>query len=265
MPRDKNGGAEAERLTRETNADLSASAGPPPRPQPQPPSWLPSGFDALSRRPHILGPLASEEAKDAHAAGDEAWAAYINSRPPPTVIIPDPELEERAERLIEAVEKSGLEEALKAVRRKPPGRTIVVLWAQNKSLSEIEVELGVSRGTIIGKVDRARKAGDERFSPRPKVRKLKPVGEEVGNRRRVPPPIVARKPRLLVDLGWSDCRWPTGKSTDGRHLFCGAPQTPGSPYCADCKARLERVSLSSSSSFSPALRGPSPRAPAPRE
>jgi hypothetical protein len=123
MPRDKNGGAEPERLTRETNADLSASAGPPPRPQP--PSWLQpgltGGFDALLRRPLILGPLASEEAKAAWAAGDEAWAAYVNSQPPPTVTIPDPEQEERSERFVEAVEDLGLDEALKAVKREAPG------------------------------------------------------------------------------------------------------------------------------------------------
>jgi hypothetical protein len=66
--------------------------------------------------------LASEEAKAAHAAGDEAWAAYVNSQPSPTVIPSDPEQEELAERLIEVVEERGLEETLKAARRKPPGR-----------------------------------------------------------------------------------------------------------------------------------------------
>jgi hypothetical protein len=123
MPRDKNGGAEAERLTREINADLSASAGPPPRPPPR--SWLQpgltGGFDALLRRPLILGPLASEETKAAWAAGDEAWAAYVNSRPPPTVTIPDPEQEERNERFVEAVEGLGLDKALRAVKRDAPG------------------------------------------------------------------------------------------------------------------------------------------------
>jgi hypothetical protein len=66
--------------------------------------------------------LACEEARAAHAAGDEAWAAYVSSQPSPTAIPSDPEQEERAERLIEVVEERGLEETLKAVGRKQPGR-----------------------------------------------------------------------------------------------------------------------------------------------
>jgi hypothetical protein len=116
------------------------------------------------------------------------------------------------------------------------------LWSSGASLAQIGQAMGLSRGVVVGRVHRARLRGDDRFRSRPaapkppRVRKLKPAGEAIGNR--TPP--APSEPRLLIDLGWSDCRWPTGKSADGRHLFCGAPQTPGSPYCADCKARLER-------------------------
>jgi hypothetical protein len=87
-----------------------------------------------------------------------------------------------------------------------------------------------------------------RFTPRapkPTAHKLKPIGEVVGNTRPLPPPEPPR-PRLLIDLDWRDCRWPTGAMADGRHLFCGQPQAPGRPYC---ERHCGAVS-SSASSFS---------------
>ena len=106
------------------------------------------------------------------------------------------------------------------------------LWAAGATLSQIEQATGVSRGVAIGRIHRARKGGDPRFQPsppKPATRKLRPVGEEVGNRRRVPLPIPP-KPRLLIDLGPRDCKWPLSER-DGRHLFCGQPQALGRPYC----------------------------------
>ena len=58
------------------------------------------------------------------------------------------------------------------------------LWAAGATLAQIEQAIGVSRGVAIGRIHRARKAGDEKFAPRPpkpKARKLKPIGERVGN------------------------------------------------------------------------------------
>jgi GcrA cell cycle regulator len=131
------------------------------------------------------------------------------------------------------------------------------LWAAGQTLSEIEQSTGLTRGVAIGHIYRARKAGDPRFQPRPprspppKARKLKPADEVVGNRKPPPPPVPPRsppEPRVLVDLGWRDCRWATGAAPDGRHLFCGAPQTPGRPYCErHCGAvRSESTSPSAS-------------------
>jgi hypothetical protein len=53
------------------------------------------------------------------------------------------------------------------------------LWAGGATLAQIGRATGVSRGVAIGRIHRARKAGDPRFQPRPPrpARKLKPVGE----------------------------------------------------------------------------------------
>lgn len=118
------------------------------------------------------------------------------------------------------------------------------MWAAGATLSEIERSTGVTRGAAIGRICRARKAGDPRFQLRPpkpkppaKARVLKPIGEAVGNSRASPPPPAPLEPRLLVDLDWRDCRWPVGRDADGRHTFCGQPQVPGRPYCArHCRA-----------------------------
>ena len=141
-------------------------------------------------------------------------------------------------------------------------------WASGASATEIARAAGLTRGMVLGQVHRRRKAGDSRFSPRPrspgqtraerleadrvrkarrraglpplpKVRVVKPAGEEVGNRRRVPAPVEKpRAPRLLIDLGPLDCRWPVGEAADGRHLFCGQARVPRRPYCLQCCARL---------------------------
>jgi hypothetical protein len=142
-------------------------------------------------------------------------------------------------------------------------------WASGASATEIARAAGLTRGMVLGQVHRRRKAGDSRFSPRPrspgrtraerleldrvrkarrraglpppppKVRVVKPAGEEVGNRRRVPAPVEKpRAPRLLIDLGPLDCRWPVGEAADGRHLFCGQARTPRRPYCPQCCSRL---------------------------
>jgi GcrA cell cycle regulator len=110
-------------------------------------------------------------------------------------------------------------------------------WSAGLSTRQIGEKLGLSRGAIIGLVNRARTHGDDRFRSRPaapkppRVRKLKPAGEAIGNRTPPEPPPAPSEPRLLIDLDWRDCRCPVGRDVDGRHLMCGRPQSPGRPYC----------------------------------
>jgi GcrA cell cycle regulator len=112
------------------------------------------------------------------------------------------------------------------------------LWAAGATLAQIERATGLNRGVAVGRIHRARKAGDPRFTSRPcppkakpKARRVKPLDEVVENSKPLRPPPAPPGPRLLVDLGWRDCRWPTGAAADGRHLFCGLPQVPERPYC----------------------------------
>jgi hypothetical protein len=125
------------------------------------------------------------------------------------------------------------------------------LWAAGQTLSEIEQATGLNRGVVAGRIHRARRHGDPRFQPRPppvKACVLKPVDK--------PPPPRSRftsagktppEPRLLVDLGPKDCKWPVGEAADGRHLFCGLPALRA-PYCErHCRAvRSESTSPSAS-------------------
>jgi hypothetical protein len=60
------------------------------------------------------------------------------------------------------------------------------LYSQGQSLSAIGSTLGISRGKVAGAIDRARKAGDQRFPLRP----LQP---------RPKPPVVA-SPAAIVGL-----------------------------------------------------------------
>jgi GcrA cell cycle regulator len=128
------------------------------------------------------------------------------------------------------------------------------LWSEpGATLATIGDRLGLSRGQVAGKVDRARRLkGDLRFEPRPKP---EPPGaaEPVVARLVVAAPPVPKN-LLLVDTPWNGCRWPTGNAPDGRHLFCVQPQAPGRPYCAEHCGAVSPLP----SSPSPAPRAPSP-------
>jgi hypothetical protein len=125
---------------------------------------------------------------------------------------------------------------------------IAALWTQNKSLSEIGAELGISRGVVIGKIDRARKAGDDRFSRQPKVRQIKEPGLSVGNRHPAPIAAPPSPPLPLVRLRPGLCKWPTNAPPPGHAnemLFCGEPVARlGANYCGRHAEMAVRVSPS---------------------
>ena len=93
------------------------------------------------------------------------------------------------------------------------------LWAEDRSVAAISAALNTTKGKVIGAVWRARKAGDERFAPRPKAakaRKLKPPGETIGNSRPLPPPPAPPRPRTIEWLSADECRWPVGLTSTGQ-------------------------------------------------
>jgi hypothetical protein len=116
------------------------------------------------------------------------------------------------------------------------------------SQREIARKLGLELGAVSGLVMRARRNGDKRFPRRPNP-VPKPKAKPPRRRERPPPepskPPEPSEPRLLVDLGWKDCRWPVGATADGRHLFCGRLAVGRGPYC---QRHCEKAPSSSSTS-----------------
>ena len=108
---------------------------------------------------------------------------------------------------------------------------IAALWPDH-SQREIARKLDLKPGVVSGLIMRARKNSDARFphrpdpapkvKPPPKVRKFKPAAVAIGN---APPP---QKPRLLVDLGWQDCRWPVGTRGTAGTCLRSAPSAEAS-------------------------------------
>ena len=127
------------------------------------------------------------------------------------------------------------------------------LWAAGATLSQIERSAGVSRGVAIGRIHRARKAGDVRFQPRSpnpkapvKARRLKPFGETIGNRVPPPPPPKPPEPRPVPFLALRPgrCSFPLNSPARGRlcleMVCCGEPVVrSGASYCT----RHEALSL----------------------
>jgi hypothetical protein len=128
---------------------------------------------------------------------------------------------------------------------------IAELWLLEKTQAEIAREISTTPSAVAGIVSRARETGDARFAPRPppirepraKIRKLKPVGETVGNERPRPAPPAPVRPDgfLLVEMHHRQCRYATNNAPKGElHRFCGAP-TARPPYCEKHRAALVRA------------------------
>jgi GcrA cell cycle regulator len=133
------------------------------------------------------------------------------------------------------------------------------LWADGLSASQVAARLGVTRGSVTGKVNRLGLARDKpapRTASRarrpkptpPHPTKQQPQGgftlQDMGNRDArlglpgtpLPPPLAEDIPRVAtLDLERHHCRWPCVDDPltvpAGAPLFCGAQRVPGSSYC----------------------------------
>ena len=102
--------------------------------------------------------------------------------------------------------------------------SIAALWP-TFSQREIARKLGVRPGVVSGLVGRARRNGDERFPRRPKPspkrkappkpRKLKPIGEHIGNARPLRPPPVLAGPIPFLQLRSGMCKFPLNSPEHG--------------------------------------------------
>jgi len=91
------------------------------------------------------------------------------------------------------------------------------LWAEGLSITQIGLEIGVSRNAVVGKVHRM--GLPKRQSPI--VRSDKPVEPR---RRKLPPLAVA-------DWDRNKCCWPIGDPRSEDFRFCGDKIVDGRPYC----------------------------------
>ena len=141
-------------------------------------------------------------------------------------------------------------------------------WAAGLSAGQIGARLGLTKGAVIGLVNRARTHGDDRFRPRladprpkpkPKVRRLKPVDEAVGNSRALPPePLEPPRPVPFLALRPGRCKFPLNSPARGslcdETMCCGESIVrSGASYCSQHEA-LSRPRASPSA--------PSPTPPA---
>ena len=93
------------------------------------------------------------------------------------------------------------------------------LWAEGLSITQIGLEIGVSRNAVVGKVHRM--GLPKRQSPI--VRSDKPIEPK---RRKLSPLAVA-------DWDRHKCCWPIGDPRSEDFHFCGAKISDGRPYCEE--------------------------------
>lgn len=192
------------------------------------------------------GPAAGSDAGEPAVERDEGARVPVATAPPPDPCPPlpqnaassdaakrDSERPRCAQR--EGGRSAGTANAVEAASAvslgtwQAPDRDAVVaqMRADNVSITKIAEHFGVSRNTVVGRCARLGLC-----VPRPP----KPAPPE--------PPRLAR----LDELGPDDCRWPIGEPNEPGFGFCGAPQAPGRPYCAEhtAKAYIEITPRSAS-------------------
>lgn len=112
------------------------------------------------------------------------------------------------------------------------------MHAKGMTGTEIADRLGVSRGSVLGKLNRMLKKGEVAKRP-PKPRLTKPSAKKATPKQpeKVIVPLLQRRnlpQRLqLRNINWSrtSCSWPIGDPKAGDFHFCGEAIVPGRPYC----------------------------------
>jgi GcrA cell cycle regulator len=109
------------------------------------------------------------------------------------------------------------------------------LKALGWSGAKIGKDLGISRGAVLGKINRL-KGYRPPYSYVPRPRKPTPAARTPLPLPDIPPIVGATtKPaRLLtlLELTRHTCRWPSGDVGQPDFGFCGAAPSKGQPYCA---------------------------------
>lgn len=150
---------------------------------------------------------------------------------------------------------------------------LTAMWREGLSLTEISTRLTtqlgrrVSRGAVMGKVDRLGLSRTNRLAPaEPKI-PGKPGPKPkfpIPTQFKAPPPPEAYKPAPEIlpgtvrplDLGPCHCRWPVGDPGSDDFLFCGRGKVEGKPYCPDhCEVAYYTPDRSAEAFMRQVLRG----------
>ncbi len=132
------------------------------------------------------------------------------------------------------------------------------LWVEEAlTASEIAQRMGISRGTVLGKISRLgllrHLAGSAPSEPsvdaeRPRAPR-KPVPLQASPSLPTAPPVAGLEVResrasnrigdhpTIFELRAGQCRFPLGGSREPARFFCGKPADAPRPYCRECSQR----------------------------
>ena len=116
---------------------------------------------------------------------------------------------------------------------------IIGFYEQGWPSSLIGERLGLTKGTVSGRIDRLKKMGypfkikPARYNSRPGPRKTvltsKKSYKPGSLPKHIPDAIRARKKLLITDLKTGECKYPVSKTSPW--YFCGRPTPDGIPWC----------------------------------
>ena len=120
----------------------------------------------------------------------------------------------------------------------PIDQKIVDLWQKNVTALNIANLLGLTKNSVIGRVNRLRDKGHDL-----RKRELPAKGKAMKKRKPVSKPVILRwtgPSKSIAELKTYDCRYVINDRSDELFLFCGKPKVFNS-YCAEhhalCHAR----------------------------
>ena len=120
----------------------------------------------------------------------------------------------------------------------PIDQKIVDLWQKNVTALNIANLLGLTKNSVIGRVNRLRTKGHDL-----RKKELPAKGKAMKKRKPVSKPVILRwtgPSKNIAELKTYDCRYVISDRSDELFLFCGKPKVFNS-YCAEhhalCHAR----------------------------
>jgi len=102
------------------------------------------------------------------------------------------------------------------------------MWSAGVSGPKIAEALGVSRGSVAGKIHRLKNATSHSGTVNTKKRVKPAVRRKMAHA--CASPDEPANPKTLLELGPDDCRWPEGDPRSPAFRFCGR-RTVCRPYC----------------------------------